>query len=277
MTAAYRPMSLGTWALLVTVAAMWGGSFFFLAFAVRDLPAFTIVLGRVALGGTMLWVLVRLSGHAMPHDRRAWIAFLVMGVLNNALPFSLTAWAQHHIASSLAAILNASMPLWTILVAHIFTRDERLTGPGIDISKRGPLRCARLIAGSVYAVGADRQVYQQTTERSWRRLDDEQSAPPPDTATSFESVDGYSADEIYAVGLRGEIWQRSHGWQQVFSPANRPLSAVCCAGDGRVYAAFRCCGGSVSGSGRQPVSAFSEKHGFFALSAIRRGLGHPCG
>jgi drug/metabolite transporter (DMT)-like permease len=128
MTKTYQPMSLGAWASLVTVAAMWGGSFFFVALAVRDLPPFTIVLGRVLIGGVILGALVGLLGQHFPRERGSWLAFLVMGLLNNVVPFVLVTWAQNYIASGLAAILNATMPLFTILVAHVFTHDERLTG-----------------------------------------------------------------------------------------------------------------------------------------------------
>jgi len=127
MTKTYRPMSLGGWASLIAVAAMWGGSFFFVALAVPDLPPFTIVLCRVLIGGAILGVLIRLLGQHFPRDRATWFAFLVMGLLNNVVPFVLVTWAQNYIASGLAAILNATMPLFTIVVAHIFTHDERLT------------------------------------------------------------------------------------------------------------------------------------------------------
>lgn len=121
--------AMGTreWALLVALSLVWGGSFFFTGIAVHTLPAFTIVLARVAIAALALNLAVRAAGLRMPRDSRSWAAFLGMGALNNAIPFSLLVWGQHHIASGLAAILNATTPLATVLVAHALTTDEKLT------------------------------------------------------------------------------------------------------------------------------------------------------
>ncbi|MBK1658861.1 DMT family transporter [Paracraurococcus ruber] len=115
------------WAMLLALAILWGGSFFFNGVAVRELPPLTLVWLRVAVAATALLLALRLLRIAMPTDRRAWAAFLGMGLLNNVIPFSLIVWGQHHIASGLASILNATTPLFTVLVAHLLTRDERLT------------------------------------------------------------------------------------------------------------------------------------------------------
>ncbi|HUL06549.1 MAG TPA: DMT family transporter [Candidatus Acidoferrum sp.] len=115
------------WALLVALSVLWGGSFFFAKLAVAALPPFTIVLGRVGLAAVALNLLVRALGQRIPGDRRNWAAFFVMGVLNNLVPFSLIIWAQTQIASGLAAILNGATPLFTALLAHWLTADERLT------------------------------------------------------------------------------------------------------------------------------------------------------
>jgi drug/metabolite transporter (DMT)-like permease len=115
------------WAALLALSVLWGGSFFFTGVAVRALPAFTIVLVRVAVAALALNLVVRVAGLRLPRDRHAWVAFFGMGALNNALPFALLVWGQHHIASGLASILNATTPLFTVLVAHGLTRDERLS------------------------------------------------------------------------------------------------------------------------------------------------------
>ena len=130
MTAApiHRTMTAGEWGLLLALSVLWGGSFFFVGVAVRDLPALTIVVARVALAAVALHLVVRALGVGMPRGRAAWLAFLGMGVLNNALPFTLIVWGQAHIASGLASILNATTPLFTVLVAHWTTRDEPMTG-----------------------------------------------------------------------------------------------------------------------------------------------------
>jgi drug/metabolite transporter (DMT)-like permease len=115
------------WALLLALSVLWGGSFFFVKLAVAELPPFTVVLGRVGLAALALNLLVRATGHRMPRDRGRWAAFFAMGLLNNLVPFSLIAWSQTQIASGLASILNGATPLFTALLAHWLTDDERLT------------------------------------------------------------------------------------------------------------------------------------------------------
>ena len=82
----------------------------------------------MVVGGALLYAAVRLTGHAMPRDGASWRAYFVMGLLNNVVPFSLIAWAQSHVASGLAAILNATTPLFAVVLAHYLTGDERMTG-----------------------------------------------------------------------------------------------------------------------------------------------------
>nr|WP_272209722.1 DMT family transporter [Marinicella sp. W31]MDC2875546.1 DMT family transporter [Marinicella sp. W31] len=123
-----RPMTAFEWVMLLALAIVWGGSFFFNGIAVLELPVFTVVVSRVALAAIILLVIMRLRGERMPRDRRVWAAFFGMGLLNNAIPFSLIVWGQQHIASGVASILNASTPLFTVILAHLLTRDERMTG-----------------------------------------------------------------------------------------------------------------------------------------------------
>ncbi|HWA49745.1 MAG TPA: DMT family transporter [Dongiaceae bacterium] len=115
------------WVLLIALSVLWGGSFFFVGVAVAELPPFTIVLLRVTIAALALHLALRMLGVAMPWDRNAWLAFFGMGLLNNAIPFSLIVWGQTQIASGLASILNATTPLFTVLVAHVVTADERLS------------------------------------------------------------------------------------------------------------------------------------------------------
>lgn len=123
-----RPMSSLEWGLLLALATLWGGSFFFNEIAVRELPVFTVVVARVALAAVILLFVLRLRGERMPRGWPVWAAFSGMGLLNNVLPFSLIVWGQQHIASGVASILNASTPLFTVILAHLLTRDERMTG-----------------------------------------------------------------------------------------------------------------------------------------------------
>ncbi|NUA99610.1 EamA family transporter [Azospirillum melinis] len=121
-------MDLTDWGLLIALSILWGGSFFFVGIAVRELPPLTIVAMRVALAALALGGLLRILGLPMPRDRRTWVAFFGMGALNNLLPFCLIVWGQTQIASGVASVLNATTPLFGVLVAHVLTRDEKMTG-----------------------------------------------------------------------------------------------------------------------------------------------------
>ena len=123
-----RRMDRSEWLALLLLSVLWGGSFFFAAVQVRALPPFTIVFLRVGLAAIILNALVKGLGKRMPAGLPAWRAFFGMGMLNNAVPFCLVVWGQSHIASGLAAILNATTPISTVIVAHLLTNDEKMTG-----------------------------------------------------------------------------------------------------------------------------------------------------
>lgn len=113
------------WVMLVTLATVWGGSFLFNAILVAELPVITIVAIRVTVAALTLWAFVRITGRKIPTSPQVWGALLILGVLNNAIPFSLIVQGQTQITSGLASILNATTPLFTILVAGFFLTDER--------------------------------------------------------------------------------------------------------------------------------------------------------
>lgn len=120
-------MTARVWGLLVALSILWGGSFFFIGLAVRDWPPLSIAASRVVIAAVVLLPVLYLLGRRLPREPGVWRAFLVIGLLNNAIPFSLIIWAQGHIPSGLASILNATTPVSTALVAHVFTTDEKLT------------------------------------------------------------------------------------------------------------------------------------------------------
>jgi len=127
--AANQAMNREDWAILLFLSVLWGGSFFFIEIALATVQPLTLVLIRVVLAAAMLWLflLVRRERLAMPPG--AATAFLVLALLNNVIPFVLFAWAQQEISGGLASILNATTPIWGVIVAHLATADEKAT-PG---------------------------------------------------------------------------------------------------------------------------------------------------
>jgi drug/metabolite transporter (DMT)-like permease len=120
-------MSAGDWLLLVVLSLLWGGAFFFGKIAVSEWPPLVVVLARVGLAAGALYLVVRLSRLSMAVGGRIWFAFFGMGLINNLIPFGLIFWGQTQIASGLASILNATTPLFGVVVAHLFGQ-ERATG-----------------------------------------------------------------------------------------------------------------------------------------------------
>ena len=114
------------WMLLVLLSVVWGGSFFFNGIALQEFPTLSIVTARVGLAALALLLLMRMLGQGIQLNRQILKAFFGMSFLNNVVPFSLIVWGQQHIASGVASILNATTPLFTMLVAHWFTTDEKI-------------------------------------------------------------------------------------------------------------------------------------------------------
>jgi drug/metabolite transporter (DMT)-like permease len=113
------------WSLLALLSVLWGGSFFFNGVLLRELPPLTVVLLRVALAAIMLLPLLRVYGIAFPRGLAGWKPYLAIGLLNNVLPFSLVVMGQTYIPSGLASILNATTPLFTVVVMAA-AGDEKL-------------------------------------------------------------------------------------------------------------------------------------------------------
>ena len=122
-----RVMGIKEWGLIIILSIIWGGSFFFVGVAVKEVTPLTIVLCRVGLASIILLAIVHLKGIKMPSSPGLWGAFFIMGAFNNLIPFSLIVWGQTHIESSLASILNATTPILIVVLAHFLTREERLT------------------------------------------------------------------------------------------------------------------------------------------------------
>ena len=120
-------MGAPEWIALLALSVLWGGSFFFFKVLVAELPPFTVVLGRVGIAALILNLLLLARRDPLRLNPQMWMPFLVLGLLNNVIPFSLIAFGETRITSGSAAILNATTPIFTILVAHLLTADEKLT------------------------------------------------------------------------------------------------------------------------------------------------------
>ena len=137
MMAKRLSMSAGDWLLLIVLSLLWGGSFYFGKVAVAEIPPLTLSLGRVGIAAIILVAIVRAAGLPLPQSFGAWGPYVLLGTINNVLPFTLLFWAQIHITSGLASILNATTPFFTIAIAHFATSDDKLT----------PLRAVGLTIG----------------------------------------------------------------------------------------------------------------------------------
>ncbi len=165
-------MGAREWLMLIALSVLWGGSFFFVAVAVTELPPLTIVTLRVGLAAITLWTIALILGLRPPKSINTWLAFIGMGVLNNVIPFSLIVWGQTQIASGLASVLNATTPLFGVVVVGLLLADERATPmkligvavgflgvvvmigmPNVDAGGRGNLvaQMAILVAALSYA------------------------------------------------------------------------------------------------------------------------------
>ncbi|WP_038064922.1 DMT family transporter [Thioclava dalianensis] len=144
------PLSLSplVWALLGGLALIWGSSFLSNRAALDGAGVFTVVFIRVALGAVLLWIWVLARGIPIPRRPVLLVHFVVMGLLNNAIPFSLIVWGQQHIESGLASILNASTAIFGALIAALVFSDERL-------SARKSLGIALGFCGVVVAIGPE--------------------------------------------------------------------------------------------------------------------------
>jgi drug/metabolite transporter (DMT)-like permease len=143
-----RHMTPATWGLLLLLAVIWGCTFPFSEIALNDMPPLTIVLGRVGIAAISLLVYLKIRGIVLPRDPGLWLAFAGMGFLNNVVPFNLIVQGQTEISGSLASILNATTPIFTVVLAHFLTKDEKLS-----VSRFIGVGCG--LAGVAILIGVD--------------------------------------------------------------------------------------------------------------------------
>ncbi len=140
------------WLLLASLGLLWGGSYFFAKIAVEDIGPLTVVFGRVPLAAIILSVPIWLRHLPIPRTWPEWKPLLVMGALNSAVPYTLIFWGETRIASGLAAILTATVPIFTVIVAHYWTVDERITparAAGIGLGLAGVIVIMQNDLGSI--------------------------------------------------------------------------------------------------------------------------------
>ena len=122
-----RTMTALEWALLVVLSMLWGSTFLFITIAARELPPLSIAAVKVTLAAAALLAAMRHQRARLPRQRATWVAFAVMALFNDAGPFILIAFATPYVPTSLASVLIATSPLFTVVLAHWLTVDERMT------------------------------------------------------------------------------------------------------------------------------------------------------
>ena len=118
---------LRDWALLLALVALWGSSFMFNKLGVATVPPATVVAGRLMIGALILLVVVHARGLKLPKPGRAWLPYVALALVGNAIPFYLITWGQKVVSSALAGILMAVMPLATLVLAHFLVHGEHMT------------------------------------------------------------------------------------------------------------------------------------------------------
>ena len=165
------PPGTRDYVMLVSLSALWGSSFLVIKIGVETVPAATLTLARLVIATGLLLVVARMAGQSLPRGLRLWGLITVASLFGSALPFTLIAWGEEEIDSGVAAILMAVMPLTTVLLAHLLTRDEKMTlrkGLGVTLGivglavLIGPEKLAKLgedtvrqlaVAGAAFCYG----------------------------------------------------------------------------------------------------------------------------
>lgn len=138
--------------MLGTLACLWGGTYFFVGVAVREVTPLTLVLSRLVIASAVLHAVRLASGVRMPPD--LWGALALMALINNAIPFSLIFWAQTRIPIGLASILNGLTPVFGVIVTHL-ARQERMTAGRVAGVAAGFCGVAVLVGPSAFAGAGD--------------------------------------------------------------------------------------------------------------------------
>ena len=124
-------MTPRTWLLMLLLGLIWGGTFFLSEILLLELSPFQIVFHRVSIAALVMVLYITIKGIALPKDGRTWMALAVMGLLNNAIPFSAIVFGQQYITGGMASILNSTTAFFGVMLSGIFLKEEAITTPKV--------------------------------------------------------------------------------------------------------------------------------------------------
>jgi drug/metabolite transporter (DMT)-like permease len=130
-------MKIREWIAFLSLTLIWGASFLWIKIAVQEVNPFSLVVFRITLGIFGLLIFFPIKKPKIPRHTRTWVDLAILGIFSSAVPWMLISWAEQAIDSALAGVLNGTVPLFTIIIAHLVIHDDRMT----------PGRVAGLLAG----------------------------------------------------------------------------------------------------------------------------------
>jgi drug/metabolite transporter (DMT)-like permease len=119
------------WFVFIALGLIWSSSFLWIKIAVQEVGPITLVSYRVLFGLLFGVVMILIQRVSLPRDAKAWTPLLVLGISNIAIPFFLISWGEQSINSGVAAILDATVPLFSVVLAHFMLKDDKMTVPKV--------------------------------------------------------------------------------------------------------------------------------------------------
>lgn len=150
-------MKLQYWLLIILLGAVWGCSFLFNAVLIREISPLWVSAGRVTIGAAICWLVFFATRKKLPTDPNLYWQFLILGILNYAIPFALFPFAEQTVASSIVGVINGMTPMTTVIVSQLWPGGEKATWNkvvGVAIGFAG----AVILALPSLGVGASAQV-----------------------------------------------------------------------------------------------------------------------
>ena len=150
-------MPLRYWALIILLGAVWGCSFLFNAILIREISPLWVSAGRVTIGAAICWVFFLGTRKPLPRDWSLYPQFLVLGILNYAIPFALFPYAEMTVASSIVGVINGLTPMTTVIVSQLWPGGEKATwnkSIGVGVGFLGAI----ILASPSFGEGASAQV-----------------------------------------------------------------------------------------------------------------------